>query len=294
MRPRGVTALIGLLSLALLALGCSPRSSDSTSTSSLGGPTSTAAPSRDATTSTHPQLPVTTTSRPTQDDGDSGEGPGTILVFHKTEGFRHQSIGAGISAVGEIAAVSGFTVTATEDSSVFSREGLDGVDVVVFMNTTGDVLGADEQTAMERFIASGGGFVGVHGAADTEYDWAWYGGLVGAYFDSHPQPQSARVQSPTPGAHPVSDGLPAGFEMVDEWYNFRTRPEPNVVILATLDETSYEGGTMGADHPIAWAHEYSGGRSVYLGFGHTDEAFRQPQVLQLLDNAIVWAAGSSD
>jgi type 1 glutamine amidotransferase len=207
-----------------------------------------------------------------------------VLVFHRTEGFRHDSIEAGIDAVDGLG---GYQVTATEDPAIFSSEGLDPFAVVVFLNTTGDVLDEPEQRSLEQFIASGKGFVGVHSAADTEYDWEWYGGLVGAYFASHPAPQTAAVQ--VTASHPVVEGLPDEMERFDEWYDFRAPPGEDVTVLAVVDESTYEGGAMGSNHPIVWAHEYEGGRAVYVGFGHTPESFEEPLVLTLLDNAIKWA-----
>lgn len=213
--------------------------------------------------------------------------PPRVLVFHKTEGFRHDSIEAGIEALEEISDSAGYDVTITEDASVLTSTDLEVFDVIVFLNTTGDVLDDQQQQAMEEFIQSGRGFVGVHSAADTEYDWEWYGGLVGAYFDSHPEPQSAVVQITS--AHPVVGDLPDEVERFDEWYDFRTQPGPEVTVLAFVDESTYEGGGMGESHPIAWAQEYDGGRAVYIGFGHTSESFGEPLVRALLGNAIEWA-----
>jgi cytochrome c len=213
-----------------------------------------------------------------------------VLVFHRTAGFAHDSIPAGIEALTELGEEHGFAVTATDDQGVFADSLRAGIDVIVFLNTTGDVLDDSGQTVMEAFVAGGGGFVGVHAAADTEYDWEWYGGLVGAYFARHPDPQPATVAVVAPG-HPVTRGLPARFERVEEWYDFQAHPGPGVTILAVVDESTYEGGGMGDPHPIAWAHEYGGGRSVYTGFGHAGEAFTEPVVRRMLVNAILWAAG---
>jgi uncharacterized protein len=213
-----------------------------------------------------------------------------VLVFHRTAGFAHDSIRAGIEALTELGEEHGFAVTATDSQAVFTDSGLAPFEVIVFLNTTGDVLDDSGQRAMEAFVAGGGGFVGVHAAADTEYDWQWFGGLVGAYFARHPHPQPATVEVVAPD-HPVTQGLPARFERVEEWYDFQAHPGPGVTILAVVDESTYEGGGMGDPHPIAWAHEYGGGRSVYTGFGHSAEAFAEPLVRRMLANAILWAAG---
>ena len=213
-----------------------------------------------------------------------------ILVFHKTSGYRHDSIMRGIQTIEELAATHGMTVADSDDASWLS--GPDLSDVVVFLNTTGDVLDSGQQDSFEEYMASGGGFVGIHAATDTEYDWPWYGELVGTYFADHPAPQRATVENSKPGLDDLTDGLPDSFELRDEWYNFRSMPGPDITVLAFVDESSYEGGTMGARHPIAWAHEYEGGKAVYLGFGHTTEAFDHEAVRTLLINGIEWAASS--
>lgn len=213
-----------------------------------------------------------------------------MLVFHRTAGYRHGSIEDGIAALIELGESQGFTVVASEDPTVFSEPELSYFDVVVFLSTTGDILDEGQQAALEAFIAEGNGYVGVHAAADTEYEWAWYGGLVGAYFESHPEPQEATVHLTDP-SHPVVEGLPLESQRFDEWYNFASLPGPEVTVLAVLDETTYEGGTMGDVHPIIWLHEYRGGRAVYTGFGHTSESYDEPEMRRLLLNAILWTAG---
>lgn len=212
------------------------------------------------------------------------------LVFHRTAGFEHASIPAGVDALEVLGADLGLAVVATDDAGAFTDIGLAECDVIVFLNTTGDVLDDGQQAAMERFIATGGGFVGIHAAADTDYGWEWYGGLVGAWFAGHPTPQAGTVHVIEPD-HPVAAGLSATFEVTEEWYDYSSLPAAKVTILATVDESTYEGGGMGDPHPIAWAQEYGGGRSVYLGFGHDAEVFADPAVKRLLANALRWAAG---
>jgi type 1 glutamine amidotransferase len=166
-------------------------------------------------------------------------------VFHKTAGCRHASIPDGIEAITALGRDHGYTVVATDDPSVFAASDLPGSDVVVFLNATRDVLDAEQEAAMEGFVAAGGGFVGIHSAADTECEWSWYGGLVGAYFDSHPPPQTATVNVVAP-EHPTMQGLPASFGRFDEWYNFRSLPGPEATIVATFEESSHKAAT--------WAH----------------------------------------
>ena len=213
------------------------------------------------------------------------------LVFSKTAGFRHASIPDGISALEEMADEHGLEVDATEDAGVFTDESLAAYDVVVFLNTTGDVLDAAQQAAFEAFVEGGGGFVGVHAAADTEYAWPFYGRLVGAYFESHPQVQEAVVQV-LDRTHPSTEHLPARWTRTDEWYDYRANPRGEVHVLAALDAASYEGSTMGADHPIAWCHVVEGGRAWYTGGGHTSASFEEPAFRQHLLGGLAWAAGT--
>jgi type 1 glutamine amidotransferase len=216
----------------------------------------------------------------------------SVLVFSKTAGFRHDSIPDGVKALEQLGAEGGFTVDATEDARVFTPGRLAAYDAVVFLSTTGDVLDDSQQAAFEGYIEDGGGYVGVHAAADTEYEWPWYGGLVGAWFDSHPLIQPAKVQVED-RAHPATAHLGATWERTDEWYNYRADPRENVHVLAALDESSYTGGNMGGDHPIAWCHEYDGGRAFYTGGGHTKESYADDAFRAHLLGGVRWATGAA-
>jgi type 1 glutamine amidotransferase len=162
--------------------------------------------------------------------------------------------------------------------------------LVVFLSTTGDILDVDQQAALERFIRSGGGFVGIHSATDTKYGWPWYGQLVGAYFANHPTIQTATVQV-LDRSHLSMLSWPEHWTRVDEWYNFQALPAPTVTILAEVDESTYTGGTMGVRHPIIWCHEYDGGRSWYTAMGHTEDSYADPLFRNHLLGGILWAAG---
>ncbi|AVH55429.1 MULTISPECIES: ThuA domain-containing protein [Streptomyces] len=215
-----------------------------------------------------------------------------VLVFSKTAGFRHDSIPEGIAAVRALGTEGGFAVDATEDAGAFTTRNLAQYDAVVFLSTTGDVLDSAQQTAFERYIKRGGGYVGIHAAADTEYDWAFYGGLAGAYFQSHPAIQPATVEVED-RAHPATSELPKAWDRTDEWYNYRSNPRDHAHVLASLDESSYTGGTMGGDHPIAWCQEYRGGRAFYTGGGHTKESYAEPAFRQHLLGGIRYAIGAA-
>ena len=214
-----------------------------------------------------------------------------VLVFSRTLGFRHDSIERGISAIAELGRERGFSVTSSEDAARFEDTSLDSFAAVVFLCTSGDVLGEPEQEAFRRFIQRGGGFVGIHSASDTEYDWPWYGELIGAYFRTHPaiQPAALVVEN---GTHPSTQGLPERWTRTDEWYAFQSDPRPRVSVLLRLDESSYTPGdaAMGTDHPVAWFHEFEGGRAFYTALGHTRESYDEPEFRAHLAGAIEWAA----
>jgi cytochrome c len=213
----------------------------------------------------------------------------SVLVFSKTTGFRHSSIPNGIAAIQQLGLKNGFSVTATEDSSQFTAANLSKYKAVVFLNTTGTVLDADQKAAFESYLRQGGGYAGVHSASDTEYDWPFYGRLVCAYFHSHPKIQAATVRI-TDRKHPSTASLPEVLTRTDEWYNFRSNPRGAAHVLALVDESSYTGGNMG-DHPVSWCHQFEGGRVWYTAMGHTEESYIEPAFLTHLLGGIRTAAG---
>ncbi len=213
----------------------------------------------------------------------------SVLVFSKTKGFRHDSIPDGKKMMMEICAGQGWNVCFTEDADLFSNDNLKNFDVVMFLLTTGDVLDEKQQSAMERFIRSGGGYVGIHAASDTEYDWAWYGQLVGAYFAGHPAIQQATIHIED-SSHPATKHLGSEWVRTDEWYSFKSNPRSRVHVLATVDESTFQGGLMGKDHPIIWCHDFEGGRAFYTALGHTKESYSEPKFVQMITEAVRWAA----
>ncbi|MFI7433917.1 lectin [Micromonospora haikouensis] len=220
----------------------------------------------------------------------AADAPYDVLVFSKTAGFRHDSIAVGTQAIRDLGAANSFTVTATEDAAQFTTANLARFEAVIFLNTTGDVLNDSQQAAFESYIGAGGGYVGVHSAADTEYNWPFYGNLVGAWFASHPAIQQARVKVED-RAHAATAHLGQTWTRTDEWYDFRTNARSTAHVLASLDETSYSGGAMGGDHPHAWCKTYSGGRSFYTGAGHTQSSYSEAAFRAHLLGGIRYAAG---
>ncbi|MEZ4829828.1 MAG: ThuA domain-containing protein [Bacteroidia bacterium] len=215
-----------------------------------------------------------------------------ILVFSKTEGFRHESIEAGKAALEKMAKEKGFEVSFTENAEDFAEANLKNYQAVLFLNTTGDVLNRKQEEAFERFIQAGGGYVGVHAATDTEYDWYWYGRLAGAYFLDHPS--DPNVQEGTMKVeqkdHFLTKGMPDQFQKVDEFYSFKSI-SPKINVVLTIDESTYTEGKNGDFHPMSWYQEYDGGRSFYTAMGHTNETFSEPLFLNHLWEGIKYAAG---
>lgn len=207
-----------------------------------------------------------------------------LLVYTRTTGYRHDSIPAGVAA---LRALDGYAVTATEDPGAFRPGQVRGYAAIVFLSTSGDVLDDAGRDALTGYMAAGGAWLGIHAASATEYAWPWFGDLVGARFDQHPPLQDATIKAED-RAHPATRHLGPAWARHDEWYAFRGNPRPRVRVLLTVDEGSYSGGTMGADHPVAWCHDRVGGRSFYTALGHTEESFAEPEFIRHLSGALSW------
>ncbi len=211
-----------------------------------------------------------------------------ILVFSATKGFRHSSIKEGKAALLKLGMQMGIQVDTSEDANVFKLGNLNRYKAVIFLSTTGDILNETQQGVFENFIRNGGGFVGIHAATDTEYDWPWYNKLVGAQFASHPKQQDAdliRLDS----SFLAMKGLPSKWRHFDEWYNFKNYFWDQMNILMTVDEKSYTGGKNGDFHPVSWYHAYEGGRAFYTALGHTPESFIDPLFLSHLRGGLMYA-----
>lgn len=212
-----------------------------------------------------------------------------VLVFSKTAAFRHQSIPKGVTTLKTLLATEAIAMQHTEDARIFTDDQLAQFGAVIFLSTSGNILDAAQKGALQRFIRSGKGFVGIHAASDTEFEWPWYGQLVGGYFVSHPAVQEAKLEI-LDTQHLATKDLPQTWIHRDEWYDFRD-VRPGLHILMNLDEQSYQGGKMGKFHPIAWYQEFDGGRSFYTGLGHTEEAYDSANFQKHLLGGIQYALG---
>ena len=209
-----------------------------------------------------------------------------LLVFTRTADYRHDSIPVGVDCLRTLGE---FDTEHTEDPDVFAAP-LEAYRAVVFLSTSGEVLTPAGRERLAAYIEQGGGFAGVHAAACTEYGWPYYGQLLGARFDRHPELQPGRVLTEDTD-HPATRQLPPAWDFTDEWYDFRANPRGTVRVLLRADESSYRGGGMGNDHPLAWSREQGTGRVFYTALGHTAEAYGDPRFRAHLKGGIAWAAG---
>lgn len=218
-----------------------------------------------------------------------------ILVFTKTAGYHHLSIPAGAKAIMKLGRENGFEVDTTSNAALFNEDTLKKYSAVVFLNTTdtADVLLDNYQkNAFQRYIEAGGGFVGIHAASDAGYHWGWYTRLVGANFSSHPHQQEATIHVIDKN-DPSTKHLPDPWIRKDEWYNFKNLSK-DVHVLLKLDEESYEGGANGDYHPVAWYHEFDGGRAWYTELGHTEASYSEPNYLKHILGGIKYAIGDNE
>ncbi|GAB3985454.1 hypothetical protein GCM10028807_00740 [Spirosoma daeguense] len=240
------------------------------------------------------QKPVFDTLRPADPGavGDKG-----VLIFSKTNGFRHKSIEPGLEALKKAGKEKGWDVRTTENGAFFNDDYLSRFKTIVFLSTTGDILTSEQEKAFERFIENGGGYVGIHAASDTEYSWDWYDHMLGTHFRDHPlypehTPEAEIITDAR--THPTTQHLPERWRKKDEWYNFKqsVRGKDRIQVLLTLNEDSYKATfpkKMEGDHPISWINTIGKGRIFYTGMGHTDETFTDKNAMPHIVAGIEWA-----
>lgn len=219
------------------------------------------------------------------------------LLVTTTRGWHHESVHAGVLAIQQLGVRNFFDVTLLEDPNGITDRAMQQYQVVIFLNTTGDILDTAQQRVMERFIRSGKGFVGIHSASDTEYDWDWYTKMVGRMFVIHPAVQTAKLKVLDPKFSGLKDL--DGKLWTDEWYEFSPEKTSGLNYVLSVDESTYnpkvnwgakKGEGMGQLHPIAWYHDYDGGRAFYTALGHMPSIYSEKAFLDHLYAGIVYAA----
>ncbi|MBI2731645.1 MAG: ThuA domain-containing protein [Sphingobacteriales bacterium] len=220
------------------------------------------------------------------------------LLVTTTRGWHHESLHYGVVALNKMAQRNNFELVLQQDPKIITDKYLADFQVVIFLCTTGDIFDSAQQKVFERYIQSGKGYVGVHSASDTEYDWEWYNKLVGRMFHIHPAIQTASLQV-------LNDSFPGMKSFTnhqlwtDEWYEFGPEKVSGLNYLLAVDEKSYnpiadwgakKGRGMGTLHPISWYHDFDGGRSFYTALGHVPAVFEEESFLHHLYGGIYWAA----
>jgi type 1 glutamine amidotransferase len=215
----------------------------------------------------------------------------TVLVLTATEGYVHkEAIPAGKELLIRLGKENGFNVLHASQSAALDSVDFSSLDAMVFLCTTLDIFNSQQEALVKNYIQNGGGYVGIHAAADTEYDWPWYGQLVGAYFESHPEGTPRATLTTLETDTQFTNHLPASWSIDDEWYNYTFQNEALIPLL-NLEESSYVGGTNGNTHPITWYHDFDGGRSFYTGLGHKRTTYEDPRFIQLIQKGLVYAMG---
>ena len=218
--------------------------------------------------------------------------PFKVLVFSKTKGYRHDSIPTGIAGLKRLATETGlFTVTASEDATLFHSSTLPNYRVIILLQSSGNFLDPAQLEAFQDFVRSGGGVLSIHGAAAGMPSSEWYGRLVGAHFDMHPDPEPGSLIV-ADASHPIIDNEQPPEKWMDEWYNFTSHPaeNSNLRVLLRGDTSSFKGGKHGDDHPLAWCQDFEGGRSAYIALGHFDEAWDSEWYVELVRRGLMWVA----
>ncbi|MCJ7468187.1 MAG: ThuA domain-containing protein [Maribacter sp.] len=230
----------------------------------------------------------------------------TVLLFSKTNGFRHgEAIAAAIPAFEQMAGANGWTLYETDNGAIFNPDQLAKFDVVVWNNTSGKVLNEGQREAFKKYLEGGGGYLGIHASGDNSHQWDWYEDeVIGARFSHHPiNPQFQNATLHLKNAMPeLIEGLPTTWSHDEEWYMFFNDPRENgCEVIYTFDDTkinpsgnikflaSDKDWGMGKDHPAVWYHEVDKGRAFYSALGHQGGAFQEKEHLQLLENAVRWA-----
>ncbi|HVF95947.1 MAG TPA: ThuA domain-containing protein [Flavisolibacter sp.] len=220
------------------------------------------------------------------------------LLVTTTRGWHHEAQHYGVVALQQLAQKNEFTLDVFQDHNSFTDNTLQQYAAVIFLHTTGDIFDSAQQKVMERFIQGGKGFVGIHSASDTEYDWEWYTKLVGRMFTIHPATQTAKL-SVIDKTFPGLQGFANGRLWTDEWYEFSPEKSSGLHYILGVDETTYspmvqwgnkKGVGMGKLHPLAWYQNFDGGRSFYTALGHVPATFSDPDFLQHIFAGIQWAA----
>ncbi len=249
--------------------------------------------------------------------------PRKVLVFSKTNGFRHGSIATGKVTLTELGKKTGaFETVISDDLANFEADQLKTFDAVCFLSTTLNVFSpnkdelakltdSEKEAATKRdallkenlmaYIKSGGGFIGIHAATDTCYEWPEYGKMVNGYFDGHPWNANVKVSvkvEPGEEKHPLVAMFEGqNVEFPEEIYQFKSPYDSKAVhMLLRLDTEKTDMTLKGikrtdGDFGISWARHWDKGRVFYSSLGHNHEIYWNPKVVRHYLAGIQWALG---
>jgi TonB family protein len=215
-----------------------------------------------------------------------------VLAFSKTDGYRHESIDAGKAALLKLANENNFEINFSDDSSVFNPGNLQQYNVIIFLNTSGNILDESGKKAFRKYIENKGGFVGIHNAVDTERNWDWYRELIGTYYDGSEEVELQKaIVRVTEKNHPSTRDLPYQWEVEDEWHLFANKLADNIKVLAVVDDVKPQEGEEVEYRPFCWYHDFDGGRCWYTAGGHRNENYSDPLFMKHILGGIKYAAG---
>jgi len=223
-----------------------------------------------------------------------------IAMITKTIEFRHDNIPVAVDALQKLASENNWNLMHTEDSTWFSADNLENQDLIIFLQTTGDIFDENQQQAIQSFVENGGGLLTIHTGTVTENNWPWYMEMMGAKFAGHPPVQSGKLIIENHD-HPATSFLNDSVWIIeDEWYSFDRNPRADVDVLISIDESSYDvddnkwfegvNQRMG-DHPLVWHRDAGKGRIFQTALGHPQEHYADPLFLKHIHGAIKWTGG---
>lgn len=221
-----------------------------------------------------------------------------VLIYTKNgEGFVHKNIPASVACLEKICQQQGWSYEVSDDASIFTKDKISMFDVLVFSNTNNEAFDTQEQRQVfQDYIQGGGRFVGIHSACGSERNWPWFWACLGGKFEWHPpfQPFEIKVIDPK---NPSTAHLPKIWKWEDESY-FLTELNPDIHVLLAVDLRTIKN--MGSQNkpkprifgdyfPLAWCHEFDGGRQWYTALGHKDEHYEDENFIKHLTGGIQWA-----
>src|SRR5690606_19979799 len=207
-----------------------------------------------------------------------------VLVFTKTEAYRHESIAAGVQTITDIAHKLGFETIHTESSAIFNPTQLSQVAAIVFLNTTGNILEEKQRKALTEYMIMGGSFMGVHSAADTETDWEWYIDHIGGQYAKHDKLKESFLHL-IKDTLMINNGMADTYARADEWYSF-VNLNPENYVLIERQKCMESDSSIPKMTPVAWVKKSENGKVFYTGIGHTSESYQEPFVVNHLTNGM--------